>query len=263
MGGVNGFEIAVHTKVNSDIGSSIDAAVAEDFLVKTKRNRFDVRGHSRKEPVFVVKEATNADGLPLQVALNQRSGLQVWSPRDREYLTDKRASSLELKFEVNIYTAMRFVAKVALSAGYFTYGDLFRRNVRHSDFRKIMNFQRSDPGGHEGVEARVDDRFRESTVEDAQIFRALCKASEPHSIVAFAHSNDRFGIFVGILGEYIGTICVPAAMEAFPKDGKHEMGHVIQLQRPGFTRVSMKRALESFLKAVETTNTNKGANTQP
>jgi hypothetical protein len=40
------------------------------------------------------------------------------------------------------------------------------------------------------------------------------------------------------------------------------MGHVIQLHRPGFTRVSMKQALESFLKAVETTNGNNEAYTQ-
>jgi hypothetical protein len=53
---------------------------------------------------------------------------------------------------------MKFVAKVALSAGYFVYGDLFRRNVKHSDFRAIMNFDISNPIGYEGVEARIDDR---------------------------------------------------------------------------------------------------------
>src|SRR5262249_1859951 len=107
------------------------------------------------------------------------------------------------------------------------------------------------PSGHEGVEARVDDRFSESNNEDIQIFRALCKASEPYSIVGFAHSNDRFGVFVGILGDYAGTIHVPAAMEGFPKDGEHEMGHVIQLHRPGLTRGSMKQTVESFVKWVE------------
>jgi hypothetical protein len=263
LGGVNGFEIAVHGKANSDIGSSIDAAMAEDFLVKTKRDRFDVRGHSGKEPVFVVKQAKNTDGLPLQVALNQRSGLQVWSPRDSEYITDQRAAKLELKFAVNIDTAMKFVAKVALSAGYFVYRELFRNNVKHSDFRAIMNFQSLHPTGYEGVEARIDDRFNESPNAEVQIFRALCKASEPYSIVGFAHSNNRFGIFVGVLGDYIGTIHVPAVMEGFPTHGEHQMGHLIQLQRPGFTRVSMKRALESFLKAIEAANTNKEANTQP
>lgn len=263
LGGVNGFEIAVHKDTNSVIGSAIDAAMAEDFLVKTKRDRFDVRGHSRKEPVFVVKKAANTDGLPLQVALNQRSGLQVWSPRDREYIADKRADKLHVKITVNINIAMKFVAKVALSAGYFVYGDLFRNNVEHGDFRAIMNFQPSSPGGYKGVDARVDDRFGESAGESVQIFRTLCKASEPYSIVGFAHSKHRFGVFVGILGEYVGTIHVPAVMESFPKDNEHQMGHVIQLHRPGFTRVSMKQALESFLKAGETTNANKEAHPQP
>ena len=263
LGGVNGFEIAVHKHANSDIGSSIDAAMAEDFLVKMKRNRFDVRGHSGKEPVVVAKRAENRDGLPLQVALNQRSGLEVWSPRHKEYVADERAANLELKFVVNIDTAMKFVAKVALSAGYFAYGELFRNNVKHSDFRAIMNFQSSNPSGHEGVEARIDDRFSESTSEDVQIFRALCKASEPYSIVGFAHSKDRFGVFVGILGDYIGTIHVPAKMEGFPKDGEHQMGHVIQLRRPGFTQGSMKQALESFLKWIEEAKTMNQADTQP
>lgn len=102
-----------------------------------------------------------------------------------------------------------------------------------------------------------------ATCSEGKIFRALCKASEPYSIVGFAHSDDRFGAFVGILGEYIGTIHVPAVMEAFPMDGEHQMGHVIQLQRPGFARVSMKQALESFLKAIKTANANKEADTQP
>jgi hypothetical protein len=162
-----------------------------------KRNRFDVRGHSGKEPVVVDKHATNVDGLPLQVELSQRSGLKVWSPRHGEYVADERAANLNLKFAMNIDTAMKFVAKVALSAGYFVYGELFRNNVKHSDFRAIMNFQPSNSGGHEGVEARIDDRFRETTSEDCQIFRTLCKASAPYSIVGFAHSSDRFGVFVG------------------------------------------------------------------
>lgn len=262
LGGVNGFEIAVYRDANSDFGSKIDAPMAEDFLVKMKRNRFDVRGHSGKEPVVVVKQATNAAGLPLQVALNQRSGLQVWSPRHKEYVTDERAANLGLQFTVTVDTAMKFVAKVALSAGYFVYGELFRNNVKHSDFRTIMNFDPSNPSEPEGVEARIDDRFSESTNEDVQIFRALCKASEPYSIVGFAHANDRFGVFVGLLGDYIGMLHVPAVMKDFPKMGEHEMGHVIQLHRPGLTRGSMKLSLESFLKWMEEARAKKPTDAQ-
>lgn len=263
LGGVNGFAIPVHGTSNSDIGSKVDAAMAEDFLVKTKRDRYDVRGHSGKEAVFVVRRARNADGLPLEVALNQRSGIQVWSPRHREYITDQRATNLQLNFAVKIDTAMKFVAKVALSAGYFVYGELFRGNVKHSDFRAIMNFEPSSPSGHEGVEARIDDRFNGNPCEQVQIFRALCKASEPYSMVGFAHSSDRFGIFVGILGEYIGTIHVPASMKCFPIDGDHTMGHIIQLQKPGLARFSMKHALDSFLRTLEAGKIHRNTNTQP
>jgi hypothetical protein len=119
LGGVNGFEIPVQTRANSDAGSKIDAAMAEDFLVKMKRNRFDVRGHGGREPIVVIKQATNGQGLPVQVELNQRSGLAVWSPRDSEYVADRRAANLTLKFVVKIDTAMKFIAKVAFISRVF------------------------------------------------------------------------------------------------------------------------------------------------
>jgi hypothetical protein len=226
--------------------------MASDFFAMTKRNLFDVRGHSRKEPVFVVKQSQNTDGLPLQVALNQRSGLRVWSPRDREYITDGRAARLELRFQVQLNAAMRFVAKVALSAGYFVYGDLFRNQVKHSDFRAIMSSELASREGLEDVEARVDDRFNENVTEDGLIFRALCKAAEPHSAVGFVHGTGRFGVFVGLLGDYIGLIHVSANLDGFPKDGDHLMGHWIELQRPKLLRKSMKETMQEYVEKVHT-----------
>jgi hypothetical protein len=251
LGGVNDFEIPVHRDTNSTIGSRIDAAMAEDFLVKMKRNRYDVRGHSGKEPVFVVKNANNSSGLPLQVALNRRTGLRVWSPRDREYVTDERASKVTLAIGMQLDTARKFVAKVALSAGYLVYGDLFRKHVKHQDLRTVMNFNPEDRASIQDNDARVDDRFieneNENESEEAKIFRALCAASEPYPMIGFAHGHGRFGVFVGILGDYAGMIHVPAQLEQFPKDGEHEMGHVIQLTDSGIVRNSMKHVLESFL----------------
>jgi hypothetical protein len=40
----------------------------------------------------------------------------------------------------------RFVAKVALSAGYLVYGDHCRKHVKHEDFRKIMNQRPTEMG---------------------------------------------------------------------------------------------------------------------
>jgi hypothetical protein len=150
-----------------------------------------------------------------------------------------------------------------LSAGYFVYGELFRNKVKHSDFRAIMNYDPSNPNACEGVEARVDDRFSESANEDLQIFRTICRASEPYSIVGFAHSNNRFGAFVGILGDYIGLIHVPAAMECFPKGGEHQMGHMIQLKNQEIICGSMKQSLGSFLKWIEEEKGKNQTNTQP
>lgn len=251
LGGINGFEIPVHRDANATVGSKIDAAMAEDFLVKMRRNRYDVRGHSGKEPVFVVKNAKNGSGLPLQVALDQRAGLRVWSPRDRDYVTDARASNLALVFKMQLDTAMKFVAKVALSAGYFVYGDLFRMHVNHEDLRVVMNSSEETRAAGLNSDARVDDRFSEDTNEDLRIFRALCAASAPRSVIGFAHGNGRFGVFVGVLGEYAGMVHVPAQLQHFPTDGDHDMGHFIQLTQEGIVRASMKHAMESFVNWAE------------
>jgi len=50
LGGINGFEIPVCKIFNSNVGSKIDGALANDFLILMKRNELDVRGHSKKSP---------------------------------------------------------------------------------------------------------------------------------------------------------------------------------------------------------------------
>jgi hypothetical protein len=77
-----GFEISVSRAANSEIGSRIDGAMAGGFFTMTKRNRFDVRGHSGKESIFIAKNSSDPFGKPLQIGLGQKTGLQVI---DKEY----------------------------------------------------------------------------------------------------------------------------------------------------------------------------------
>jgi hypothetical protein len=80
-----------------------------------------------------------------------------------------------------------------------------------------MNSQLPGREGLEGVEARVDDRFDENVTEECQIFRALCRAAEPRSVVGFAPGTDRFGVFVGLLGELRGANPCSSRLAQFPK----------------------------------------------
>ena len=46
LGGVNGFEIAVDATLNSEIGTALDGALANELLFALRRTKYDARGHS-------------------------------------------------------------------------------------------------------------------------------------------------------------------------------------------------------------------------
>jgi hypothetical protein len=140
---------------------------------------------------------------------------------------------------------LRFVAKVALSAGYFVYGDLFRHNVKHQELRTIMNHRPPEIGeAIYQMEALADDRFSTNESEELQIFRAICSAAGPRSLVGLVPGPGRLNVFVGILGDYVGMISVPADTAGFPNRELFHWGHVILLERGGPMRFSFMDALE-------------------
>lgn len=261
LGGTNGFEIAVSAAFNSKVGAEIDGALANDFLTLTKRNRYDIRGHTRKRPLHIVKNARDAEtGAPLQVHLDQVDGLKVWDPKDKRFITENRPNKLSLNFQIDLDLHFRFTAKVALAAGYFAYGDLFRTAVKHNDFRAIMNH----PSGAttdrlSGVEAQVDSLFYQTKSPKLEAMRRLCKASQPYSLVALVPSSNRFSAFVGVLGDYIGMLSVPADGSKLPNEGAYRWGHVIQLYPgKGMARLSL---MEVFTQALSSSSKWPGHNT--
>jgi hypothetical protein len=245
LGGIDGVEIPVCGKFNSMVGSKVDGGLANDFMVMTKRDKCDVRGHSGKKPVFVVKRSSDRNtGQPVQVSLGQREGLEIWSPLEMRHI---RPSSVSIQINIDVDVALRFVAKVALSAGYFVYGDLFRNCVKHQEFRTIMNHRPPEIAAIHEMEALVDDRFSTDTSNQLRIFREMCVAAEPYSLIGLVPGPGRFAAFVGILGDYMGMISVPADTTDFPNTDMFHWGHVVVLNRQGVTRLSFRKALESLL----------------
>ena len=115
LGGMNGFTIAVSSDFNSRVGSEIDGALANDFLVKSKRDKHGAKGHSKKHPENIFPNASNADtGEPLHVTLGQVRGLRLWDPKQKRDVTGQ-GQKVNIGFKVDLDVAHRFVAKVALS----------------------------------------------------------------------------------------------------------------------------------------------------
>jgi hypothetical protein len=233
LGGSNTFTLPVSAKLNSQMGSEIESTLANDFLVMCQRDEHQARGHSGKHPEYVVRKASDAvTGEPLQITLGQRRGLRIWSPRKMRDLTG-RGQKINLTFSMDLDVELRFIAKVALSAGYFFYGDRFRHQVKHRDLRMIMNHRPNEMGETLAtIGARYDQRFREPETDNDRIRRAMVTGFGARSVVALIPDSRGLSVIVGILGSYLGMLNVPADTRGFPNTDDFRWGHFIALEKP-------------------------------
>jgi hypothetical protein len=249
---MNGFTIAVSRDFNSRVGSEIDGALANDFLVKSKRDKHGAKGHSKKHPENVFPSASNADtGEPLHVTLGQVRGLRLWDPKQKRDVTGQ-GQKVNIGFKVDLDVAHRFVAKVALSAGYLVYGDQFRKHVKHEDFRKIMNQRPTEMGDVlKTIEAQYDDRFLEPESINQKILRMMMTGFGPHSAIALIPNSRSLSVVVSVLGDYIGMLSVPADTKTFPNTGEYRQGQFFVLKKPIPTRDSIWNLNQRMLARLE------------
>ena len=225
LGGINGFELPVGASFNSEVGSGLDGALANEFLWALHRTKFDARGHSGKEPTATIKHATyGQDERLAQVHFHHKKGLRVWDVRDREL--KEHVGSIHISTAFNVDLPIRFTAKVALAAGYYVYGDLFREFVDHRQLRDVMNTDLAEldlnksPSelGMDHLTLRVDKWMMEAPTDlDSNLLwlRLFCSSVEG-SVVVLMPGKDCFGVGVGLLGQYLGMVNVPADTERFP-----------------------------------------------
>jgi hypothetical protein len=252
LGGMNGFTIPVSKDFNSRVGSEIDGTLANDFLVKSKRDKHGVRGHSRKHPENVDPNASNAEtGEPLHVTLGQVRGLRLWDPKQKRDVTGQ-GQKVTFNFKIDLDATHRFVAKVALSAGYLTYGEHFRKHVKHEDFRKIMNQRPTEMGDLlKTIEAQCDDRFLEPESINQKILRMMVTGFAPHSVIALIPNSRSLSVVVGVLGDYIGMLSVRADTKTFPNDGEFRQGQFFVLKKPNPIRDSIWNLNQRMLGRLE------------
>jgi hypothetical protein len=252
LGGMNGFTIPVSKDFNYRLGSEIDGALANDFLVMSKRDKHGAKGHSKKHPENVFPNASNTEtGETLHVTLGQVRGLRLWDPKQKRDVTGQ-GQKVNIGFKVDLDVTHRFVAKVALSAGYHVYGDHFRKHVKHEDFRKIMNQRPTEMGDLlKTIEAQYDDRFLEPQTVNQKILRAMMTGFGPHSVIALIPNSRSLSVVVGVLGDYIGMLSVPADTKTFPNTGEYRQGQFFVLKKPIAIRDSIWNLREQMLKRAE------------
>ena len=238
LGGVNGFEIPVDAAFNSKAGNELDGALANEFFFALDRTKYDIRGHSGKEPEATSRKASYGENeRQAEVRLHRKRGIRVWDVRDREY--KKGVGSVRINASLNIDLHVRFTAKVALAAGYYVYGDLFRQYVDHRQLRDVMNI---DPAkldlnkgatelGLDHIAVRIDHYLHEAPSDSdwkIRALRAFCSWVKG-SVVVLIPGPNCLAVGVGLMSRYLALVNVPAKTESFPNRDCYAWGHVIAM----------------------------------
>ena len=255
LGGANGLELRVDARFNASSGSELDGQLANEFFFALRRTEYDARGHSGKEPWATIRHATfGEDDRPAQVHFHRKRGLRVWDARDQEERTG--VGTVRISTTLNLDLPLRFAAKVGLAAGYFAYRDLFRTHVDHHQLRKLMLIdpakQRS-PGqephdANDVVRARVDSYLDDPPTKSEWkriVLRNFCSTLDG-SVVALIPGPKSFHITVGILGQYLGSVSVPADTRSFPNEGHLHWGHAISVVQNTVERRSWYSCMQQW-----------------
>ena len=255
LGGSNGFEISVDKEFNSKVGSKIDGAMANDFLTLFSRREFGSKGHSGKEPYPLAKKSKLIErNKPVQVAF-KKEGIQIYSPIDKRYLTEeeKQGQRFQLSFSVNPDNNLRFTAKVALAAGYFIYGDLFRNDVETNELRRFMLFNRGDKKeDFKDIKTRGwfwPHKVEEKDNQDFAIYEYFAKYLNCSFILSIPGPRN-VGIVVSLFGKLIGILNIPGRTKNFPTLNKHDLGHVVILRDGTMDRISYRSLAKQAYEAM-------------
>src|SRR5574344_92681 len=143
LGGQLDLAIDVCKKMNSDLGSKIDAKFIENTYIKLLCKNYCFVGHSKKTtPTFknsIIQETQEVVDISLinnEMIFHKKHGKD--SPAWTKSLKECKAKAINVRFDINLNDYMRFFAKILLSSGYYMYKDCFINNAWHEDLRKLM-----------------------------------------------------------------------------------------------------------------------------
>lgn len=236
LGGASSFNILVDQSFNSKVGTELDGALANEFLWGLERTKCDARGHSGKAPLVTIRNASyGMDSRQAEVRIHRKHGIAVWDVRDREYKTNP--GLIRINTSLNVYLPCRFAAKVALAAGYYVYGNLFRKYVDHSQLRDVMSIDPAQLDLNKGItELGLDhltilyDDYLQEPPSDSRskvsVLREFCERIKG-SVVVLTPGPDYLMVGVGLMGRYLAMVNVPAKTDLFPNTGRYHWGHVL------------------------------------
>jgi len=253
LGGINSFKIQVSKSKNASVGSLLDGVLSKDFLIQAVRRKKGYKGHSKK-PAKLAIRGTRTDTGEKVVVYYKDGENYIFNPvKNLRYTEDEKGQiPLALTVQFNKNVRIRFVAKVALSAGYFLFGDKFRQHTDHNSLRRIMNWEVQGTTDDD-IPVGLLDEFREIP-EDSPSWEATFRVLFGKigcSGVAFVLGPNQIIAAVGIGGRFIGSINFKADGQHFGyKEGPYD-GVVVGLQNKKIIKNSFHKLLKRIIDGFE------------
>lgn len=220
LGESNKFSIFVNRDYNSNFGSKIDGELANDFIIKDKRVKLNILGHSKKVPINTLKGCdSNGDKVLLRVEKDKMIVRDLKS--QVEHRVDKPFYKIETK--IHLYTRMKFISKVALATGYYLFNEIWQNEMYISELRTVLNSSDEELSKIELKHLRFKDQLM--TDEDklcTAIGKVLMK-----SFVWVIFTNSSIIFQVNILGENIGAVNIEADIDKYESKYKIPYGTII------------------------------------
>lgn len=254
LGGNDEFAVWSDSQSNSVIGSEVDGALSRDPLLAFALRDSGVRGH-RRSPVEPRWRKVTMAGRPMQISWGRES-IRAWDARERRELKDTEFAGRKMnaKFSISLNLPLRFVARAALAGGYFLYGPNFKQTVdcdalRSLVFLDIEKLRRDRT--LDDCNIKFCDRFHQDSRDPSAngLIRMLCECISRSLFIATPH-DDSISFHVGVVGQFLGSIIVPAKTDQLPNDKEHDLGHVIVLGPGDMQRLSFRELIRDFGRAV-------------
>jgi hypothetical protein len=175
----------------------------------------------------------------------------IWDAKSRQDVSPEQVEGHQFDMQLSILLSsrIRFVAKVALSAGFYALGDYFREHVAHGEARRIMYSTTYEDfkAVVSNVRTRVHDPFLPIS-EDSRVLHSAISSSCTHlrgSVVIIRCGSTNLGVSVGVLGNYVGTLDIPTT-SAFPERPEYDLGHCLVVVDRQLERLSFRDYLASY-----------------
>lgn len=255
LGGSGQFTVWCDLDKNSVMGSKVDGEVVKDPFLEFAIRNSGVKGHGKKAHVQRWRHATMGD-RPVQIT-HEEDRVVVWDARERRELRPEEYTErpMTAHLRIGMHTALRFLAKAALGGGYFLYGNTFRAAIDCDLLREVIFLDVEESkrrGTLQKSQIKVCDRFHQDSHGSgpAVLYRAMCEGIPCSLFIAVPTAGKSISFHLGIVGEYIGSMDVPARTDDLPIDGDHDLGHVLILGPGNMERVAFRAFAADFHSAL-------------